>query len=163
GGRAGRTQRDCGRRAGEHNHDGSARDAPRGHRGRDRDPPRPQERWHSRAGPRSGTGCAGTDRALSGAAGAATRPHSGSLDREGINIRTGIAEARTNAPRAPTPKGCGRAHSRNGGLTVVASISARGGVQAALQYYAHLGQDDYYLRDGEPPGGWAWEGAARRS
>jgi hypothetical protein len=31
---------------------------------------------------------------------------------------------------------------------MVASISARGGVQAALQYYAHLGQDDYYLRDG---------------
>jgi conjugative relaxase-like TrwC/TraI family protein len=46
---------------------------------------------------------------------------------------------------------------------MVASISARGGVQAALQYYAHLGQDDYYLRDGEPPGGWAGEGAARLS
>jgi conjugative relaxase-like TrwC/TraI family protein len=46
---------------------------------------------------------------------------------------------------------------------VVASISARGGVQAALGYYAHLGQDDYYLRDGEPPGGWAGEGAARLS
>jgi conjugative relaxase-like TrwC/TraI family protein len=46
---------------------------------------------------------------------------------------------------------------------VVASISARGGVQAALQYYAHLGQDDYYLRDGEPPGRWAGEGAARLS
>ena len=44
---------------------------------------------------------------------------------------------------------------------MVASISARGGVQAALAYYAHLGQDDYYLRDGEPPGGWAGEGAAR--
>jgi conjugative relaxase-like TrwC/TraI family protein len=44
---------------------------------------------------------------------------------------------------------------------MVASISARGGVQAALGYYAHLGQDDYYLRDGEPPGGWAGEGAAR--
>jgi conjugative relaxase-like TrwC/TraI family protein len=46
---------------------------------------------------------------------------------------------------------------------VVASISARGGVQAALRYYAHLGQDDYYLQDGEPPGGWAGEGAARLS
>jgi conjugative relaxase-like TrwC/TraI family protein len=46
---------------------------------------------------------------------------------------------------------------------MVASISARGGVQAALGYYAHLGQDDYYLRDGEPPGGWAGEGAARLS
>ncbi|WP_024921739.1 MULTISPECIES: relaxase domain-containing protein [unclassified Afipia] len=46
---------------------------------------------------------------------------------------------------------------------MVASISARGGVQTALQYYAHLGQDDYYLRDGEPPGGWAGEGAARLS
>jgi conjugative relaxase-like TrwC/TraI family protein len=44
---------------------------------------------------------------------------------------------------------------------MVASISARGGVQAALGYYGHLGQDDYYLRDGEPPGGWAGEGAAR--
>ncbi|MFZ0853664.1 MAG: MobF family relaxase [Hyphomicrobiaceae bacterium] len=46
---------------------------------------------------------------------------------------------------------------------MVASISARGGVQAALGYYAHLGQDDYYLREGEPPGGWAGEGAARLS
>ena len=46
---------------------------------------------------------------------------------------------------------------------MVASISARGGVQAALGYYAHLGQEDYYLRDGEPPGGWAGEGAARLS
>jgi conjugative relaxase-like TrwC/TraI family protein len=46
---------------------------------------------------------------------------------------------------------------------MVASISARGGVQAALGYYAHLGQDDYYLRDREPPGGWAGEGAARLS
>jgi conjugative relaxase-like TrwC/TraI family protein len=46
---------------------------------------------------------------------------------------------------------------------MVASISARGGVEAALGYYAHLGQDDYYLRDREPPGGWAGEGAARLS
>lgn len=46
---------------------------------------------------------------------------------------------------------------------MVASISARGGVQAALGYYTHLGQDDYYLRDREPPGGWAGEGAARLS
>jgi len=46
---------------------------------------------------------------------------------------------------------------------VVASISARGGVQAALRYYAHLGRDDYYLRDGGPPGRWAGEGAARLS
>jgi conjugative relaxase-like TrwC/TraI family protein len=46
---------------------------------------------------------------------------------------------------------------------MVASISARGGVDAALRYYAHLGQDDYYLRDGEPPGRWAGEGAARLS
>ena len=46
---------------------------------------------------------------------------------------------------------------------MVASISARGGVQAALGYYAHLGQDDYYLRDREPPGRWAGEGAARLS
>jgi conjugative relaxase-like TrwC/TraI family protein len=44
---------------------------------------------------------------------------------------------------------------------MVASISARGGVQAALGYYGHLGQDDYYLRGHEPPGRWAGEGAAR--
>ena len=44
--------------------------------------------------------------------------------------------------------------------SVVASISARGGVQAALGYYSHLGRDDYYTRSGEPPGGWAGEGAA---
>ncbi len=46
---------------------------------------------------------------------------------------------------------------------MVASISARGGVEAALGYYEHLGQDDYYMRDGEPPGWWAGEGAARLS
>ena len=46
---------------------------------------------------------------------------------------------------------------------MVASISARGGVDAALGYYEHLGQDDYYLREGEPPGWWAGEGAARLS
>jgi len=40
---------------------------------------------------------------------------------------------------------------------MVASISAR------LGYYEHLGQDDYYMRDGEPPGWWAGEGAARLS
>lgn len=46
---------------------------------------------------------------------------------------------------------------------MVASISARGGVESALGYYEHLGQDDYYMRDGEPPGGWAGEGAVRLS
>ena len=46
---------------------------------------------------------------------------------------------------------------------MVASISARGGVDAALGYYEHLGQDDYYVREGEPPGWWAGEGAARLS
>ena len=46
---------------------------------------------------------------------------------------------------------------------MVASISARGGVQATLGYYGHLGQDDYYLRGHEPPGRWAGEGAARLS
>jgi conjugative relaxase-like TrwC/TraI family protein len=46
---------------------------------------------------------------------------------------------------------------------MVASISARGGVEAALGYYGHLGRDDYYTRGSEPPGGWAGEGAARLS
>ncbi len=46
---------------------------------------------------------------------------------------------------------------------MVASISARGGVESALGYCEHLGQDDYYLRDGVPPGWWAGEGAARLS
>ncbi len=46
---------------------------------------------------------------------------------------------------------------------MVASISARGGVESALGYYEHLGQDDYYMRDGEPPGRWAGEAAARLS
>ena len=36
---------------------------------------------------------------------------------------------------------------------MVASISARGSAQAALGYYGHLGQDDYYLRGREPPSG----------
>lgn len=46
---------------------------------------------------------------------------------------------------------------------MVASISARGGIQASLGYYGHLGQDDYYTRGSEPPGRWAGEGAARLS
>ncbi|MDX2287629.1 MAG: MobF family relaxase [Hyphomicrobiaceae bacterium] len=46
---------------------------------------------------------------------------------------------------------------------MVASISARGGVQAALGYYGHLGRDDYYTRGAEPPGRWAGEGSARLS
>jgi conjugative relaxase-like TrwC/TraI family protein len=44
---------------------------------------------------------------------------------------------------------------------MVASISARGSVEATVGYYEHLGRDDYYVRDGEPPGAWAGEGAAR--
>ena len=46
---------------------------------------------------------------------------------------------------------------------MVASISARGNAKAALAYYAHLRQDDYYTRDGEPPGRWAGRGAERLS
>lgn len=46
---------------------------------------------------------------------------------------------------------------------MVASISARGNAKAALAYYAHLRQDDYYTHDGEPPGRWAGRGAERLS
>jgi conjugative relaxase-like TrwC/TraI family protein len=46
---------------------------------------------------------------------------------------------------------------------MVASISARGSAAAALGYYDHLQRDDYYSRDGEPPGGWAGRGAERLS
>jgi conjugative relaxase-like TrwC/TraI family protein len=46
---------------------------------------------------------------------------------------------------------------------MVASISGRGRAQAALNYYEHLGRDDYYLRDAAPLGRWAGEGAARLS
>ena len=38
---------------------------------------------------------------------------------------------------------------------MVASISARGGAQAALGYYAHLSADNYYTCGSEPPGRWA--------
>ncbi len=44
---------------------------------------------------------------------------------------------------------------------MVASISARGSATAALGYYAHLSADDYYTRDGEPPGRWAGAAAER--
>jgi conjugative relaxase-like TrwC/TraI family protein len=44
---------------------------------------------------------------------------------------------------------------------MVASISARGGAKSALSYYSHLGRDDYYARDGEPPGRWAGDAAER--
>src|SRR5712692_2002648 len=46
---------------------------------------------------------------------------------------------------------------------MVASISARGSAAAALGYYDHLQRDDYYSRDGEPPGRWAGRGAERLS
>lgn len=46
---------------------------------------------------------------------------------------------------------------------MVATISARGGAEAALSYYSHLGADNYYTRDGEPPGRWAGEGAKQLS
>jgi conjugative relaxase-like TrwC/TraI family protein len=46
---------------------------------------------------------------------------------------------------------------------MVASISARGSAAAALGYYDHLQSDDYYSRDGEPPGRWAGRGAERLS
>lgn len=46
---------------------------------------------------------------------------------------------------------------------MVASISARGSAKAALAYYDHLRSDDYYTRDGEPPGRWAGRGAERLS
>ncbi len=46
---------------------------------------------------------------------------------------------------------------------MVATISARGGAKSALAYYAHLSADNYYTRDGEPPGRWAGEGAERLS
>jgi conjugative relaxase-like TrwC/TraI family protein len=46
---------------------------------------------------------------------------------------------------------------------MVASISARGSAASALHYYDHLQRDDYYSRDGEPPGRWAGRGAERLS
>jgi conjugative relaxase-like TrwC/TraI family protein len=46
---------------------------------------------------------------------------------------------------------------------MVASISARGSAATALGYYDHLQRDDYYSRDGEPPGRWAGRGAERLS
>jgi conjugative relaxase-like TrwC/TraI family protein len=46
---------------------------------------------------------------------------------------------------------------------MVASISARGNAASALRYYDHLQRDDYYSRDGEPPGHWAGRGAERLS
>jgi conjugative relaxase-like TrwC/TraI family protein len=46
---------------------------------------------------------------------------------------------------------------------MVASISARGSAATALHYYDHLQRDDYYSRDGEPPGRWAGRGAERLS
>ena len=46
---------------------------------------------------------------------------------------------------------------------MVATISARGGAKAALAYYTHLGADNYYTRDGEPPGRWAGRGADQLS
>jgi conjugative relaxase-like TrwC/TraI family protein len=46
---------------------------------------------------------------------------------------------------------------------MVASISARGSAAASLRYYDHLQRDDYYSRNGEPPGCWAGRGAERLS
>src|SRR3954462_3353781 len=46
---------------------------------------------------------------------------------------------------------------------MVASISARGNVASSSRYYSHLQRDDYYSRNGEPPGRWAGKGAERLS
>ncbi|MGJ5173863.1 relaxase domain-containing protein, partial [Bradyrhizobium oligotrophicum] len=46
---------------------------------------------------------------------------------------------------------------------MVASISARGNAASASRYYGHLQHDDYYSRDGDPPGRWAGRGAERLS
>jgi conjugative relaxase-like TrwC/TraI family protein len=46
---------------------------------------------------------------------------------------------------------------------MVASISARGNAASASRYYSHLQRDDYYSREGEPPGRWAGKGAERLS
>jgi conjugative relaxase-like TrwC/TraI family protein len=46
---------------------------------------------------------------------------------------------------------------------MVASISARGNAASALRYYDHLKRDDYYSRNGEPPGRWAARGTERLS
>lgn len=46
---------------------------------------------------------------------------------------------------------------------MVATISARGGAKAALAYYSHLGADNYYTHEGEPPGRWAGRGADQLS
>ncbi|WP_316214052.1 MobF family relaxase [Bradyrhizobium sp. SZCCHNR2032] len=46
---------------------------------------------------------------------------------------------------------------------MVASISARGNAASAARYYGHLQRDEYYSRDGEPPGRWAGKGADRLS
>jgi conjugative relaxase-like TrwC/TraI family protein len=46
---------------------------------------------------------------------------------------------------------------------MVASISARGNAASASRYYSHLQRDDYYSRDGEPPGRWAGKGAGQLS
>src|SRR5215217_4301928 len=46
---------------------------------------------------------------------------------------------------------------------MVASISARRNVASASHYYSHLQRDDYYSRNGEPPGRWAGKAAERLS
>ncbi|NPV24505.1 MobF family relaxase [Bradyrhizobium aeschynomenes] len=46
---------------------------------------------------------------------------------------------------------------------MVASISARGNATSASRYYSHLQRDDYYSRDGEPPGRWTGKAAERLS
>ena len=46
---------------------------------------------------------------------------------------------------------------------MVATISARGGARAALAYYSHLGADNYYTREGEPPGRWVGCGSDQLS
>jgi hypothetical protein len=48
-----------------------------------------------------------------------------------------MASPSASAGQKPAQIRLVRHSQRNGGLAVIASISARGGVQAALQYYAH--------------------------
>nr|WP_315803024.1 relaxase domain-containing protein [Bradyrhizobium sp. SZCCHNS3002] len=46
---------------------------------------------------------------------------------------------------------------------MVASISTRGNAASASRDYSHLQRDDYYSRDGEPPGRWTGKATERLS
>src|SRR5262249_7761887 len=143
------------------------RDAARDHGVRACLPSRPDQRRRPGALHRARRGRLRAGTPLPQPAEIAGADHAGRVDPpligKGRKARQRRDESQGVTAPFPPEQGPGRPDPRYAGLTMVASISARGNAASALRYYDHLQRDDYYSRDGEPPGRWAGRGAERLS